>query len=248
MSDFDIRADAIRVEEVMEQIRSRIRDKRGVDYTEQQIRDLAAVKLETFLDAQAVRSDLIAQFRAVRPTQLFMPFGPDPLFTAHRPIVARLRNSLRRVLRLFFNPDPITEAFGRINQLADLHVADRDQYFELLHNLVLELTRTTIEVRNLKMRVESLSSRLDFDEKRARALEGAVVYRADATQPGAPGDDLPRSSEGPGQRSHRIASRRWRRGRPPAATVMGSPDTNAPPHDTASRADAARKKPTNDPS
>ena len=43
---------------------------------------------------------------------------------------------------------------------------------------MLELTRLGIEVKNLKMRVESMSSRLDFDERRARALEGVVQYRA----------------------------------------------------------------------
>jgi hypothetical protein len=145
MGDFELRSDAINVEDVMEQIRARIRDKRGVDYTEQQIRELAAVKLETFLDSRSVRSDLLKEFRAARPSQLFVPFGPDPLFTARRPIIARLRNLLRPVLRLFFNPDPIAEAFARVNLLAELHVAERDQYFELLHNLVLELTRTTID-------------------------------------------------------------------------------------------------------
>ena len=35
-----------------------------------------------------------------------------------------------------------------------------------------------IEVKNLKMRVESLSSRLEFNERRARVLESAVVYKA----------------------------------------------------------------------
>ena len=51
----------------MEQIRARIREKRGVDYTEQQIRELAAVKLEKFLDPRGVRSDLLEQFRRMRP-------------------------------------------------------------------------------------------------------------------------------------------------------------------------------------
>ena len=47
----------------MRQIRSRIREKRGVDYTEDEIRELANVKLENFLDPQGVRSDLLEQFR-----------------------------------------------------------------------------------------------------------------------------------------------------------------------------------------
>ena len=50
-------------------------------------------------------------------------------------------------------------------------------YYELIHNLVVETTRLGIEVKNLKMRVESLSSRLEFNERRARALESVVVYK-----------------------------------------------------------------------
>ena len=50
-------------------------------------------------------------------------------------------------------------------------------YYEIIHNLVFEMTRTGIEVKNLKMRVESLSSRLEFNERRARALESVVVYK-----------------------------------------------------------------------
>src|SRR5205085_11602525 len=46
------------------------------------------------------------------------------------------------------------------------------------HNLVLEVTRLGIENKNLKMRVESLNSRMDFDERRARALETVVQYKS----------------------------------------------------------------------
>jgi hypothetical protein len=63
-------------------------------------------------------------------------------------------------------------------------------FFEVIHNLVVELTRAGIEVQNLKMRVESLSSRMDFDERRGRALEGVVQNRRPPT-PGGP-------SRGPG--------------------------------------------------
>ena len=67
MSDFNVRSDSIDVEQIMEQIRSRIREKRGVDYTEQQLRELAAVKLEKFLDPRGVRSDLLEQFKQHQP-------------------------------------------------------------------------------------------------------------------------------------------------------------------------------------
>ena len=58
MPDFNVRADSINVEQIMEQIRGRIREKRGVDYTEQQIQDMAAVKLEKFLDPRGVRGSV----------------------------------------------------------------------------------------------------------------------------------------------------------------------------------------------
>jgi hypothetical protein len=87
------------------------------------------------------------------------------------------------------------------------------------------------------VRVDSLASRLDFDERRAQALERAVVYRprADASAPDAQPD------EGPGQRNRRLRRRRWRRGAP-AAAVMESraivdaapaadPPASTPPHE-----------------
>ncbi len=222
MSDFDIRAGSVDVQSVMEQIRARLREKRGVDYTEQQIRELAAVKLERFLDPKAVRSDLLKEFRAAKPAQLFVPFGPDPLFSARRPIIARIRRWLHPVLRLFLNPDPIQQSCARINQLATITVANENQYYELLHNLVVELTRASIEVQNLKVRVDSLTSRLEFDERRARALESAVVYR-----PMPPDADDARPGEGPGQRNRRLHRRHARRGRP-AAEIMKDATSDDP--------------------
>src|SRR5438270_5930117 len=100
MSDFNVRADSVNVEQIMEQIRTRIREKRGVDYTEQQIRELAAVKLEKFLDPRGVRSDLLDQFRkAARPA--YEPadvpnfaFEDATLFESHRTPIRWLRKLL----------------------------------------------------------------------------------------------------------------------------------------------------------
>jgi hypothetical protein len=70
---------------------------------------------------------------------------------------------------------------GEINTINAQQASVRDEldslYYEVIHNLVLELTRLGIENKNLKMRVESLNSRMDFDERRARALEGVVQYK-----------------------------------------------------------------------
>ncbi len=66
MAEFNVRADEVNVEQIMHQIRARIREKRGVDYTEEQIQELAKIKLEKFLDPRGVRSDLLEQFQRSR--------------------------------------------------------------------------------------------------------------------------------------------------------------------------------------
>ena len=64
MADFNVRSDSVDVEQIMRQIRTRIQEKRGVDYTEAEVQELAKVKLEKFLDPRGVRSDLLDQFPA----------------------------------------------------------------------------------------------------------------------------------------------------------------------------------------
>ncbi len=193
MPDFNVRSDSVNVEQIMEQIRARIREKRGVDYTEQQIRELAAVKLEKFLDPRGVRSDLLDQFRKAQPA--YEPpelpnfaFEDATLFESHRAPIRWIRALLMPFLKLLFNPNPLIQALHIQSRLNTIN-AERDArqeaarrqmdqlYYELVHNLVVETTRTGIEVNNLKMRVESISSRLEFNERRARALEAAVVYK-----------------------------------------------------------------------
>ncbi len=193
MAEFSIRSDAVDVEQIMRQIRARIREKRGADYTEQEIRQLANAKLETFLDPTRVRSDLLEQFRAVRSQQPAAPnfaFEDSTIFETHRPFLRFMRRLLRPVLKLFFNPNPIAEALhiqAKVNQRnAESLGRIETLHYELIHNLVVEVTRLGIEVKNLKMKVESVAGRLDFDERRARALEGAVQYRPAAVQQARP--------------------------------------------------------------
>jgi hypothetical protein len=280
MPDFTVRSDSINVEQIMEQIRARIREKRGADYTEQQIQELAAVKLEKFLDPRGVRSDLLDQFRRAQP-----PYSPpelpnysfeeNTLFESHRGPLRIMRRLLRPILKLFFNPNPLIQALNiqsRLNtayaerqakQEAARHTFDQLHY-EVLHNLVVETTRLGIEVKNLKMRVESLTSRLEFNERRARALESVVAYKAspedrvEVTPP--PRDVRPEApaapavvkevdrpavavpsgqppSEGPGQRSRRRRRRRGRRGTGSVATMMSPGQSGALPGQPGATAD-----------
>jgi hypothetical protein len=186
MPEFNVRSDSVNVEQIMEQIRARIREKRGVDYTEQQIRELAAVKLEKFLDPRGVRSDLLNEFRRGGPDPNYA-FEDDTLFRSTRGLIEGIRRLLRPLLKLFFNPNPLIHVLHMQSQINDLNASRHQLYYELIHNLVVETTRLSIEVKNLKMRVESLDARIDFSERRARALEGAVMYRpaADEEREGA---------------------------------------------------------------
>jgi hypothetical protein len=183
----NVRSDAVDVEQIMRQIRARIREKRGADYTEAEIQQLATVKLEKFLDPRGLRSDLVAQYRKQRvvpPAPPNYEFGETTLYETHRGPLNALRRLLRPLLKLFFNPDKVTSVLhlqSEINRQAEdrlRRLEEREPLsYELLHNLTLEITRLGIEVHNLKMRVESLTSRMDFDERRARSLETVVEYR-----------------------------------------------------------------------
>jgi hypothetical protein len=143
------------VEQIMKQIRTRIREKRGSDYTEQELQQLASVKLEQFADPSGLRSDLLEQFRQ----------------RSNEPSTYHRHRGPRRWLLMLLHP--------LLKRIQKQLMADLNLYFEIIHNLVVEVTRLGIEVQNLKMRVESLSSRLDFDERRGRALENVVQYRPD---------------------------------------------------------------------
>jgi hypothetical protein len=223
MPDFTIRADSVDVEQIMRQIRGRIRDKRGVDYTEEQIKELAAAKLERFLDPTGVRSDLLEQFRArpSLPPGFLYQFEDTTLFDSDKPIVRFFRRLLHPFLKLLFNPNVLSSALHKqaaFNQYVHAH---QPLQFELLHNLVLELTRASIEVKNLKMRLESVQSRLEFNERRARALEAVVQYKPDAPQGGRAGgrDEARRDPH----REHPRGQQPQPRGMQPPVPAQGRP-------------------------
>jgi hypothetical protein len=217
MAEFNIRADSVDVTRIMEQIRERIREKRGTDYTEQQIRELATVKLESFLDPGQVRSDLVDHFRQLDPPKGLDPVQPggyppppevfdfdqETIYASSRgpmgKLIRLIRKLLNPLLKLFFNPSPVVFALSRqaeINawtvQLLQRQVVLLDQVgkkfaareqldalnYEVLNNLVVEMTRLSLDVKNHKMLVESVSGRLDFSERRSRALESVVQKRS----------------------------------------------------------------------
>ena len=262
MADLTVRSDSVSVEQIMGQIRTRIAEKRGIDYTEDEVRRLATVKLETLLGPTNARSDLVERYRRRRqagpPTADSSQRADDErrsppsydledmeIYGSSRGILGRVIKLVRRllnpILKLFFNPDPIVRVLHVQNQI-NAHTARQleqgrrevdELCFELLDNLLVEMTRLSIDMKNYKMRLESVASRLDFDERRARALNGrgpdtvsapgpaAVATPAGATEEG--GTD---TSAAAGTARRRRRRRRGRR-RPPGGT-SASPTDSAP--------------------
>ncbi len=233
MADSTIRSDAVNVEQIMEQIRARIREKRGVDYTDQQMRELAKAKLEQLLDPRSLHSDLLDQFKKLQPA--YQPprlssydFEDSTMFESHRWPLRFIRRLLQPILKLFFNPNPLIHALHTQAQLNGIYaereakreamrLAGEQLYFERLHQLVIDMTRTGLELQNLRMRVESLGSRVEFNERRARTLESAVMY--------TPADE----TSGRGSRGHSQAPAPGARQPQPAVTETGEPSSSPMP-------------------
>ena len=234
MEDFTFRSNSIDVEKIMDEIRSRIREKRGVDYTEAHIRELAQVKLDKFLDPERVRSGLLQHYlkeRAAGSAGFRLPPGnfsfDDHRIYASSPdlrgrFISMSRRLLRPVLKMFFNPTPIVEVLQLQSEINayNARLGDHALQYEVLNNLVVETTRLAIDTKNQRMRLESLASRLEFDERRARALEKVVQYRPGATAPAedATGKDAAGGGDRAQRRRHRI------RGSRRSATALDADD------------------------
>ena len=263
MAEFNIQSDSVDVTRIMEQIRQRIQEKRGRDYTEQQIRELATVKLERFLDPKQVRSDLVEHYRQLEPPAALPPpteerpspppetfhFDEDTIHASSRGTMGKLIRLIRKLLspiiKLFFNLNAIVFALSRqseintwtlqlLQQQADLAERVGEKFvareeldalnYEVLNNLVVEMTRLSVDMKNHRSLVESVAGRLDFDERRARALESVVQSRSPQPSQGDDGESAPSTGSGRTRRRRRRSRRR-----PGTATTLdgsGTP-TNA---------------------
>ena len=291
MAEFNIQSDSVDVTRIMEQIRQRIHEKRGRDYTEEQIRELATVKLERLLDPQQERSDLVEHYRKLNqleapealesilrgrplPAPALFDFDEHTIYASSRGTMGKLirliRKLLNPILKLFLNPNPVVLALTRqaeinawtlqILQQEGEKFAARAELealnYEVLNNLVVEMTRLSVDMKNHRMLVESVAGRLDFDERRARALESVVQRGSPHPPDGAKdGDGEIAASTGSG-RTRRRRRRARRRSGATATPDTGTSSTAAagavardeiaeptPSPDTATRrADAAARE------
>ena len=254
MAEFNARADAVDVTQIMARLREQIREQRDVDGPEQ-VSKLAAEALERCLAPRRARAEQVEHNRRLTPPGRFdrdpqgaglapepFEFNADTVYvSSSRGIMGKLIRLIRRllnpILRLFFNPDPIILAMMRqaeINaRLLDLlnrvnaeferagrKFAAREELdalnYEVVNNLVVEMTRLAVDMKDHRMLVESVAGRLDFEERRARALESVRQNRSTPAADGAEGDP----AAAPASRTRR--RRRRSRRRPGTAAPNGA--------------------------
>ncbi len=196
------------VEQIMRDIRARIAQRHGIDLSAPQIRELAARRLDAILDPRNVSPSLLEQLRNAagdrQATNILSAkaepaysFEDTTLYETHRGLLRTVRKLLNPILRLFFNPNPIVHALNaqaRLNVEPAARESEREQrqaewnalHYELLRRVVTESAKLSIELQALTLRVESLSARVDFTDRRVRTLEAAPAPRHGGRPPQEP--------------------------------------------------------------
>jgi hypothetical protein len=157
----------IDIEAIMREIRDTIAQKKqkGI-YSEEEIEEIAKLKLETFADSAEIDTMLV---RYLREENRMWNISSDYRVESHRGklggLIVLAKKIVRPLIRLY--TDHIVERQAQLN-LYIVHI---------LHNLVRELTRLNVENTQLRHRLEVLEHEHRFFQKRERTLEDLVVYR-----------------------------------------------------------------------
>lgn len=273
--------DQVDVEQIMREVRARIAQRHGIELSTQQIQELAARRLESILDPRSVKPALLDQVRQAAsapgrrgehpPIEAPYTFNEGAIYESHRGLLRFFRRLFAPLLKLLFNPAPIERALttqARLNVEAAQREAERERqqtewnalHYEIVQRLVTEVSRVSIELQAMSGRIESLSAKVDFNERRVRGIEGAMHQ----ARPAARSADIqvaattPISEAGPG--AEPVAEpgpigegakrrRRRRRGRRGGAPGESSPMTTnaAPPAEQAIEHEPAAETPPEPP-
>jgi hypothetical protein len=249
------------VEQLMRDIRARIVQRHGIELSTPQIQELAARRLEAILDPRTLNTTLTEQLRrnAAARADVQLPkiesgyaFDDFTLFETHRGVLRFIRRLLKPILKLFFNPNPLVHALNtqaRLNKEAAERETERERrqaewnalHYEILGRLVTEVSRASIEMQALSARAESLTTRVDFTDRRVRTIESAASQQrpshprgSDVTIQPAPSSGeqttvTTATPEAPAGEGGARRKRRRRRGRrsgglgPEGPTMTGTP-------------------------
>ena len=248
------------VEQIIREIRSRVSQRHGVELSPQQIQDLAGRRLEAILDPRSINPTLFDQLRkgaAAPPDPL--PRSADTEYTITDEaiyeggaVVRFFRRLLNPLMKLLFNPAPLIAALQtqtRINRDAAARAAELERrqtewnalHYQILQRLVTEVSRTSIEMQSLGTRIESLATRVDFNDRRVRTLENTpAATRSQRPQEAAPApavqtesapavESAPSSAQASGPAPAGDGQRRRRRRRRGRRGTMGPTESTAGP-------------------
>src|SRR5688572_19763779 len=237
-------ADQVDVDQIMREIRNRISQRHGIELSTQQIQDLAARRLEAILEPRNINPTLLEQLRkgAAAPPDPLPPgtdtadsFADDAIY-AGSPVVRFFRRLFNPLLKLLFNPAPVVSALqaqGRLNRAAAARATELERrqtewnalHYQIVQRLVTEVSRASIETQALSQRVEALAARVDFNDRRVRALESpSPPPRSPRPEETVPATATASTAAGPPETAHTTNSsapateaprrrRRRRRGR-----------------------------------
>ena len=169
----EIESKDVDVRKIMADIRERIAEKKRGLYTEEEIREIAERKLEAVLESRQFNSDFLKDFKTKTEVWNYS-FTPETIYRTSRGgvggLLGSIRNALKPIQKLFWNPTPMIAALSR---QSDLNVYS----VQMLHNLTLELTKLNLEVQELRARLQRTDASLEELRKRERALESLAVLK-----------------------------------------------------------------------
>ena len=169
----EIESKDVDVRKIMSDIRERIAEKKRGLYTDEEIREIAERKLEAVLETRQFNPDFLKDFKTKSEVWNYT-FNPETIYRTSRGglggALGTLRNLLKPIQKLFWNPTPMIAALSRQSDLNQYSV-------QMLHNLTLELTRMNLEVQELRARLQQTDANLEELRKRERALESLAVLK-----------------------------------------------------------------------
>lgn len=169
---FRISGEGVDAAAVMADIRRVIEEKKRAGLlTDEEVREIAEHPLHPVLQAHDLALSLLGELLESKSRWNYA-FDTETVYRSSRGGVGQALEAVRRWLRpvqkLFWNPNPMISALSRQSEI-------NAAYAQLVHNLVLEVTRLNLEVQDLKQRALSAEARMDDQARRHKTLESLAL-------------------------------------------------------------------------
>lgn len=204
MAIFEFDDPGVDVEALEERVRAAIEAKRGVRFTDDELRELREQSLKPRMRREDLPRGWFREMSAVRehlpevePSPGIHLSPPDALYrTGSSGLKGKLLGFLRRLFRPFYRATlnlesvlgSMIEATNDQGAWAGRQLSAttgrldrwRERDLHLLHNLVYEITNLKLDLEHMQDRINELTRRLDMLTERERALERLTVPAEEA--------------------------------------------------------------------